>query len=80
MKSGRELHSHTRWIRLARLILWDEYEMEYAATFPSNLDASAKPFRMALGALILKEMKKFPDEELVEDIRENPLLPVSALS
>jgi len=34
----------------------------------------AKPVRMALGALIIKERCGFPDEELVEQIKENPYL------
>ena len=32
----------------------------------------AKSFRITLGALLIKEMKDLTDEELVEDIRENP--------
>jgi Transposase domain (DUF772) len=36
--------------------------------------APAKPFRMALGALIIKERLGTSDEETVEQIRENPYL------
>jgi hypothetical protein len=36
--------------------------------------APAKPFRMALGALIIKARLGLTDEELVEQIKENPYL------
>ncbi|MDY6935701.1 MAG: transposase [Spirochaetota bacterium] len=36
--------------------------------------APAKPLRIALGALIIKERSGFTDEETVEQIRENPYL------
>jgi len=38
------------------------------------MGAPAKPFRMALGALIIKERLGTSDEETVEQIRENPYL------
>ena len=72
MKFGGELNPRNRWVRLARLIPWQEFEMEYTRHFPSRTGNPAKPFRMALGALLIKEMKNLTDEELVEDIRENP--------
>ncbi len=38
------------------------------------MGAPAKPFRMALGALIIKEKLGISDRETVEQIRENPYL------
>ncbi len=38
------------------------------------MGAIAKPFRMALGALIIKEKLGISDRETVEQIRENPYL------
>lgn len=72
MKFGGELNPRNRWVRLAKLIPWGEFEKEYVRHFPSKTGNPAKPFRMALGALLIKEMKNLTDEELVEDIRENP--------
>ncbi len=40
---------------MARLILRSEFEEEYASKFDEEMGASAKSFRMALGALIIKE-------------------------
>jgi IS5 family transposase len=60
-----------RWIKLAKLIPWDELEDDYADQFCKGLGAPAKPFRMALGVLIIKARFGLTDEELVEQIKEN---------
>ena len=57
---------------MAELIPWNELEDYYAAQFCKGLGAPAKPFRMALGALMIKARLKLTDEELVEQIKENP--------
>jgi hypothetical protein len=45
-----------------------------AAQFCKDFGAPAKPFRMALAALIIKARLGLTDEELVEQIKENPYL------
>lgn len=69
---GGGLSSENRWVKLAKLIPWSEFETEYANQFSPKMGAPAKPFRMALGALIIKERLGTSDEETVEQIRENP--------
>ncbi|CAK6686852.1 hypothetical protein ICNINCKA_00084 [Synechococcus sp. CBW1107] len=49
-------------------------EHHYASQFSKGFEAPAKPFPMALGALIIKERLQVTDEELVEQIKENPYL------
>ena len=71
---GGQLSADNRWIKLAELIPWDELEDDYAAQFCKGFGAPAKPFRMALGALIIKARLGLTDEELVEQIKENPYL------
>jgi hypothetical protein len=72
---GGKLDPQNRWVGLSRLIPWEEFEEEYAENFSeSGMGAPAKPFRMALGALIIKEKLHTTDEELIEQIRENPYL------
>lgn len=71
---GGRLSGDNRWIKLAELIPWDELEDDYAAQFCKGFGAPAKPFRMALGALIIKARLGLTDEELVEQIKENPYL------
>jgi len=71
---GGKLSGDNRWIKLAELIPWDELEENYAAQFCKGFGAPAKPFRLALGALIIKARLGLTDEELVEQIKENPYL------
>jgi hypothetical protein len=71
---GGKLTGDNRWIKLAELIPWDDLEDDYAAQFCKGFGAPAKPFRMALGALIIKARLGLTDEELVEQIKENPYL------
>ena len=71
---GGKLRSDNRWVKLAKLIPWDELEQRYASLFSEDRGAPAKPFRMALGALIIKERLGLTDEETVEHIRETPYL------
>jgi hypothetical protein len=59
---------------MAQLIPWLEFESDYAENFPTEMGAPAKSFRMALGALIIKEKQGISDIETVEQIRENPYL------
>ncbi len=74
MSFGGKLSGDNRWIKLADLIPWDELGDDYAAQFCKGFGAPAKPFRMALGALIIKIRLGLTDEELVEQIKENPYL------
>ena len=72
---GGHLNPKNRWVRLADLIPWDEFEDSYADQFAqSGQGAPAKPFRLALGALIIKEKLGITDDETVEQIRENHYL------
>jgi transposase, IS5 family len=71
---GGKLASDNRWVIMANMIPWLEFEAEYAAIFSAEMGAPAKTFRMALGALIIKEKLGISDRETVEQIRENPYL------
>jgi IS5 family transposase len=69
-----KLSANNRWVKLAEIIPWSTIEKDYADLFPSNAGTVAKPLRMALGALIIKEKCGFTDRETVEQITENPYL------
>jgi hypothetical protein len=72
---GGRLNGENRWIQLALEIPWEEFEGEYAKGFSTNgIGAPAKSLRMALGAAIIKRKLDITDEEVVEQIRENPYL------
>ena len=66
---GGKFAGDNRWINLAELIPWNDLEDDYAALFCNGFGAPAKPFRMALGALIIKARMGLTDEELVEQIK-----------
>jgi len=72
--SGK-LRSDNRWVRLAKIIPWGEFNLSYSKTLKrSGFGPPAKSVRVALGALIIKERLSTSDEETVEQIRENPYL------
>lgn len=68
---GGKLRSDNRWVRLASMIPWDDLEEKYSSQFSKDMGAPAKPFRMALGSLIIKERLSITDEETVEQLSEN---------
>ncbi len=51
---------------MAQMIHWSEFEGEYAAISSEKIGAPAKTFRMALGALIIKDKLGIGDRETVE--------------
>ncbi|BAQ67134.1 transposase [Geminocystis sp. NIES-3709] len=72
--SGIELSSDNRWVVMAKLIPWAELEKENSKLFSKKKDQLVKPFRMALGALILKKKMETTDKGIVALIQENPYL------
>ena len=68
------LNSENEWIKLAKLIPWDEIEKKYAKNFKSKKGQRAYSARMALGALIIKERYRSSDEDTVNEIAMNPYL------
>jgi hypothetical protein len=72
---GVKLDPGNQWVRLAKLTPWDFIEEQYAASFEGVVTGNpAKPSRMAVGTLIIKERYRFSDEDTVEEIRMNPYL------
>lgn len=69
-----KLSLDNRWVLMASLIPWTEFEEEYSSFFSGEMGAPAKSFRMALGALIIKEKLGISDRETVEDLNLHNLL------
>lgn len=69
---GFKLNPENRWVIKAATIPWNEIEDQYAKLFPSKTGMPAKPLRTALGSLLLQKHLKCSDEELVQEITENP--------
>ena len=71
---GGKLRHDNRWVLFANMIPWEEFEAAYAQQFSAGMGAPAKPFRMALGSLIIKEFLGISDVETIEQLSENPYL------
>ena len=69
---GMQMNENNRWVKKAESIPWTTIEDEYAKLFPSKTGMPAKPLRTALGSLIIQKQYGYSDEELVEQLRENP--------
>lgn len=68
---GKRLNPKNRWIRLARIIPWDELSTVYSKKMSQKMGRKGIHPRIVIGALIIKHMKSLSDEETIEDIREN---------
>jgi hypothetical protein len=71
---GEKLRRDNRWVILADIIPWDEFEKRYASQFKSKTGNHALPVRVALGSLIVKEKMKLSDEDTVQSIQESHYL------
>lgn len=52
---GGRLATDNRWVLMAQIIPWSEFEAESAQNFTTEMGPPAKSFLLALGALIIKE-------------------------
>lgn len=72
---GDQINPNNRWVQYAQLIPWKELEPMYEkALTGSPMGAPALSFRIALGALLIKEACGLSDVETVQMIRENPYM------
>jgi len=69
-----ELDPKNRWVQIANIIPWTKYEKKYADQFCENNGARAIRFRMVMGTLIIKQKTGHSDEEVLQDILENPYM------
>ena len=73
-KAGMKLNPNNRWVKMSEQIDWDELEDEYSSLYCPDNGAPAKPIRLAIGALLIKQIEGLPDEKLVQHIQENPYM------
>ena len=64
---GCKLSADNRWVKMAQIIPWLNLNRNMR-NFPAEKGIPAKSFRMALGALIIKEKLGISDREVVEQI------------
>ena len=68
-----KLNEDNRWVKLSKIIPWDEIEIKYAKKFKKKGNP-AKNIRIALGSLIIQQTLNCSDRELVNQVSENPYL------
>lgn len=75
MPFGGKLRADNRWILSSKIMPWDFIQSEYGKKFKSmKIGAPAKKGRIAFGALYIKQEMNISDEEVVQQIIENPYL------
>jgi len=72
--AGIKLDPNNRWVKMAHIIDWDDLENEYQSLYCPDNGAPAKAIRLAIGALLIKQIEGLPDEKLVQHIQENPYM------
>lgn len=68
-----ELSGRNRWLRLADVIDWDQFEKSYSELFASCGKAAISA-RIALGCRIIQLHYRVSDQEVVALVRESPYL------
>ncbi len=69
---GGALREDNRWIKLSRLIPWEELETVYEKYFSKKEGRPAKDSRLMCGLLIVKHWEGYSDVRVVEEFLENP--------
>lgn len=69
-----KLDENNRWVKKAKLIPWYRIEERYAGLFESGTGNVAKPVRMALGSLLIKQETGLSDDGVVQNVMENPYM------
>ena len=72
--AGLELDPENRWVKMAHKIDWDKIENKYCHLYCSDNGAPAKPIRLAICSLLIKQIEDMADEKLVLHIQENPYM------
>jgi len=65
------LTSSNRWVKLSRLLPWDDIVKPYDAQFKSEEGRPPISGRIVLGAVIIKHLLNLSDRETVQQIQEN---------
>lgn len=72
---GGKLDPENRWLKIAKLIPWDEIERKYKRFFCERGRPSLDS-RLVIGILLLKHMTGFSDDDIVKLVNENPYMQV----
>ena len=59
----RALNPENRWVKMAKVIPWDELAAIYARDLDSNSGRQSVDIRLVIGALIIKHKQKLSDRQ-----------------
>ena len=71
---GGGLRSDNRWMKLGRLVPWNQMEDIYVEYFSKEMGRPAKDSRLICGLLVVKHFESYSDERVVEEYLENPYI------
>ena len=73
---GGKLDAGNQWVRLAKIMPWEEIDREYFKNFTPKSAKGQKPIdsRVAFGALYIQMKYGFSDDNVVQEITENPYM------
>jgi len=69
-----KLDERNRWLRIEKLIPWEELEIEYRRAFSPDFGRPAKDAQLVIGLLLLKHMTGLSDRDLIAEVLENPYM------
>ncbi len=67
----QQLTQNNRWVKLSKLIPWDEVVDQYNKLFTSSEGKPPINGRVVIGAVIIKHMLELTDRETIQQIQEN---------
>ena len=67
---GGQLKETNRWLKIKKLIPWEELEIKYKNYF-SHTGRPAKDAQLIIGLMLLKHMTAKSDEEISLELQEN---------
>jgi len=70
---GRIGAEENRWVKLSRQMPWDKIEEQYDASF-ADLGGVEHPARFVLGTILLQAQLGCSDEEILNQLQENPYM------
>jgi hypothetical protein len=71
---GKRLNVENRWIKLSKIIPWDELSLVYSKKMSVKMGRKGIKPRIVIGSVIIKHLKSLSDEDTIEEIRENPYM------
>jgi IS5 family transposase len=67
-----QLDSRDPLLQLAKVIPWADFDRTFAKHYTQHTGRPAKPIRLMVGLLLLKQLENLSDEQVVIQFKRNP--------